>query len=512
MNEQDLFRGIGEVNDEQIERARPQAARRRRWPGLLAACLVLALGVGAALRYLPGRTGNDTARPETAPQNQTQLGSGKTNGGAQGQTQDSLSLAQLAAVQAEYPAYPQLPANGEPAGHDYYDQVDALRGEDPDPAYLGGLQRFSMNAVQQLLADAGTENRICSPANVYMGLALLAEAAAGGTRSQLLDVLGTDSIETVRAQTQRIWLNLYRDNGQDMIRLANSLWLAEGESWNSEALDEIRDNYYASVYSGPMGTAQYNAAMNDWLAEQTNGLLQDEAAPVETDASTVLAILSTLYFHEPWEESFDAARTAPDAFTMADGTELTCDYLHDDRGTDYILGEGWRAATVPFAPSWTGAADQKMLFLLPDEGVSVDALLEGGAVEQALQTLALGAEQKTVELQIPKFSVSCDLDLVPALQALGVTEAFGADADFSSLLANAEGARLTTARQAALVRIDEEGCEAASFVELCVERAAEMIPEEPPRLILNRPFIFVITGLDGLPLYVGVVNNPNQAA
>lgn len=512
MNEQDLFRGIGEVNDEQIERARPQAARRRRWPGLLAACLVLALGVGAALRYLPGRTGNDTARPETALQNQTQLESGKTNGAAQGQTQDSLSLAQLAAVQAEYPAYPQLPANGEPAGHDYYDQVDALRGEDPDPAYLGGLQRFSMNAVQQLLADAGTENRICSPANVYMGLALLAEAAAGGTRSQLLDVLGTDSIETVRAQTQRIWLNLYRDNGQDMIRLANSLWLDDGTGCNADSLDIIQDNYFASVFSGPIGTAEYDAAINAWLAEQTNGLLQNQAAPIETTPNTVLAILSTLYFYEPWAEHFDEAATAPDAFTMADGTELTCDYLNGFRDADYVQGDGWRAAALDFAPSWTGGADQKMIFLLPDEGVEIDALLECGAIGQTLQTVALGAEQKNVQFKIPKFSVSCDLNLAPAMQALGITEAFGGNADFSALLQDAGGARLTTARQAALVRIDENGCEAASFVNLLIDKAAEFLPEEPPKLILNRPFVFVITGLDGLPLYVGVVNNPNQAA
>ena len=47
---------------------------------------------------------------------------------------------------------------------------------------------------------------------------------------------------------------------------------------------------------------------------------------------------------------------------------------------------------------------------------------------------------------------------------------------------------------------------------LLIDKAAEFLPEEPPKLILNRPFVFVITGLDGLPLYVGVVNNPNQAA
>ena len=35
-----------------------------------------------------------------------------------------------------------------------------------------------------------------------------------------------------------------------------------------------------------------------------------------------------------------------------------------------------------------------------------------------------------------------------------------------------------------------------------------MPPDETVDFTLDRPFLFVITGRDGMPLFVGIVNNP----
>ena len=37
---------------------------------------------------------------------------------------------------------------------------------------------------------------------------------------------------------------------------------------------------------------------------------------------------------------------------------------------------------------------------------------------------------------------------------------------------------------------------------------AAVPPEEEIDFVLDRPFVFVITGEDGLPLFIGVVNQP----
>ena len=508
MNEKDLFRGIGEASDEAVEQAAPKPRPRRRWvPTVIAACLVLALGVGALGRFWPGRTpAADTGGSSTQTMSQAD---------------DQTLLAQLALCRAQYPEYPERVSEEllaqdsdayQQATAAYYEQADAICAQQPDSGYLAGLQQFSMASTQQILSGAGTENRVYSPANLYMALAMLSEISSGDTRAELLNLLGTDSVETVRTQTEAIWRNLYRDDGVFMTRLANSLWLADGGQYQQQTLDTLQSSYFASAFSGQMGSEEYNAAIAAWVNEQTGNLLENEAAGIRTSDETALMLLSTLYFYEPWADSFDEAQTAPDTFTMADGTERTCDFMHDTREASYITGDGYRAATLDFAPSFTASADHRMIFILPDEGTDVDTLLSQGAVDAVLQAVALGQEQQSVELSIPKFAVSCDLDLTQSLQALGVTQAFGDSADFSSLIQTDTPVSLSTARQAAIVRVDENGCEAASYVNLMLEMAMELPEEQTPTLTLDRPFLFVITGLDGLSLYTGVVNNPLQAA
>ena len=91
------------------------------------------------------------------------------------------------------------------------------------------------------------------------------------------------------------------------------------------------------------------------------------------------------------------------------------------------------------------------------------------------------------------------------LRSLGVTEAFDmTKADFTPLTAN--GAFLSSAMQAARVKIDEEGVEAAAYTELVNADSAMM--EVPPtvEMDLDRPFLFVIFDYNDIPLFVGTVN------
>ena len=43
---------------------------------------------------------------------------------------------------------------------------------------------------------------------------------------------------------------------------------------------------------------------------------------------------------------------------------------------------------------------------------------------------------------------------------------------------------------------------------LAVDFLVEDLPEEEVDFVLDRPFLFAITGVDRLPLFVGVVNQP----
>ena len=82
--------------------------------------------------------------------------------------------------------------------------------------------------MEVFLSGAGEENRVYSPLNVYMALAMLAEVTGGESRAQVLNLLGSDSLESFRSQASDLWNDHYCDDGATTSILASSLWLDEG--------------------------------------------------------------------------------------------------------------------------------------------------------------------------------------------------------------------------------------------------------------------------------------------
>ena len=66
---------------------------------------------------------------------------------------------------------------------------------------------------------------------------------------------------------------------------------------------------------------------------------------------------------------------------------------------------------------------------------------------------------------------------------------------------------VSQAAHAARVTVDEEGCTAAAFTVISAATGTPMVEEEAD-FVLDRPFLFCITGESGLPLFVGVVHTP----
>ena len=86
------------------------------------------------------------------------------------------------------------------------------------------------------------------------------------------------------------------------------------------------------------------------------------------------------------------------------------------------------------------------------------------------------------------------------MKELGVRAAFDAQvADFTPL--TDVPAFLSNVRQAARVKVDEEGVEAAAFTEMSV--CTSSLPMGVVEMKLDRPFIFAIYDQHDLPLFVG---------
>ena len=355
----------------------------------------------------------------------------------------------------------------------------------------------------QFLSGAGEDNAVLSPVNIYMALAMLAELTDGESRAQLLDLIGAQDIEAVREQAQAIWRACSMDVEEIQSVLASSVWLRDDLGYVQETMDTLANTYYASSYRGEMGSGEINRAIQDWLNEQTRGLLEEQAATIETDPLTVLLLATTIYYSAQWSDEFNEELNYTDVFHSPSG-DVDAEYMYTGRFMDYYSGEGWGAVRLSLRYG------NGMWFILPEEGVSVDALLENDEVTRLMSAgEADGGEYAMVYFSVPKFDIAAQLDLIGGLMELGVTDVFdSAVSDFTPMTTETDGVFVSEATHAARVKIDEEGVEAAAFTVLEPGDTAPMPPEREIYFTLDRPFLFAISSQDGLPLFAGVVNRP----
>ena len=371
-----------------------------------------------------------------------------------------------------------------------------------DPATM---THWFTTSIPALMQNAGKENRVCSPLNIYMALSMLAAVTGGETRQQILDALGAESLDALQKQAAQLWAENSWDDGLVTSTLANSIWLRDGYNYNSETLQTLGEDFYASAFSGEMGSDAYNNILRDWINEHTGNLLTEQAGKLELNADTVLALVSTLYYSASWHDKFSSAATTQDVFHAPNG-DVSTDFLHSSDSNTVYYGDGFSAIGLSLENSG------RMWLLKPDEGVDAAELLQN---EDTLGFLLANGEwsqtqRAIVNLSLPKFDVSSDLDILDTLAQLGMTDVLdGIKSDFTPLTAANDSLALTQAKHAARVKIDEDGCEAAAYTILGVEATAMMGPEDEIDFTLDNPFVFAITGIDGLPLFVGLVNQPN---
>lgn len=386
--------------------------------------------------------------------------------------------------------------------YDAWREDQRARWNQPE-GYADGLSPFFSRSIPALLrTDAA--NPVCSPLNIYMALSMLAETTGGNSRQQILDALGAVSMDALRIQAGQVWNAHYSDDTATTTILANSLWLNNGLHYDSETVDTLAKDYYASVFQGALGSNEMNQALRNWLNEQTGGLLEDQIQNVQMDPQTVLALASTIYYRAKWHSEFSEAKNTASTF-QAPGGDVDATFMNKQLSYGpYFWGEDFAAAYLTLEDS------SKMWLILPDEGKSPGDILESGLA----MDLILGVEEEyedqkriKVNLSLPKFDIAADMQLNEALQELGITDVFLQDhADFTALLPE-DDAWLEKAQHAARVAIDEEGITAAAYTVMMMAGAA-MPPEDEVDFILDRPFLFVIASRDDLPLFAGIVNTP----
>jgi serine protease inhibitor len=217
-----------------------------------------------------------------------------------------------------------------------------------------------------------------------------------------------------------------------------------------------------------------------------------------------MALATTIYYNVQWTDEFYVGFNTEDIFHSPAG-DRTVTYMNASCHLDnYYWGTDFSAIRL-------GLQDgSHMWLILPDEGKTVSDVLASGNAMGMIQgdTDCYSEKYMQVRLSLPKFDIISDTDLIPGLQALGITDVFDREkADFSSLVEETDDIYVNQAQHAVRVAIDEKGLLAAAYTVLGVA-GSPASPGKEIDFVLDRPFLFLVESSDGLPLFTGVVNQP----
>ena len=362
-----------------------------------------------------------------------------------------------------------------------------------EKAARNGFMAFALKLMQNT-AQAG-KNVLVSPYSVIQALSMAAEGATGETRSEILSAMGVRDTADCR---------MYHSAQQsEHIKLltANSAWVLQNYPVRDDFIQALSENGLGEVFSVPFDSSTVEQ-VNHWINEKTDHMIPMIAEHFSDE--TAFCLVNAVCFQANWILPYREHDLRPDYFTTADGTKQRITMMMNEYGREYLADE--------YAEGFVRAyKDKNYAFaaLLPKEGMTPEEYLVGLTPERLCQTLSEPVHsQSKVFTGLPKFKYKFSDSLNEALKRAGINRAFMMkEADFSGITNDPNGLFISNVLHKTFIEVTPLGTSAGAGT--LEEWAVACIAEpEPKRIILNRPFVYLIFDRQTkLPLFIGTVNS-----
>ncbi|XP_034724172.1 serpin A3-5-like [Etheostoma cragini] len=357
-------------------------------------------------------------------------------------------------------------------------------------------QDFSFSLYRKLAAHADSQgqNIFFSPFCVSSALAALSVGAKGETHRQLFSGLGFNSALT-QTVVDRAFQTLLQGDASE----GTALFLDNSFKPKQEFLRTLKKSYFADGFNVDFSQTTESAdAINKYVSERTYGKIDKMVESL--DPSTVMYLISYIYYKGTWVTQFDPNLTEQDNFYVDDITQVPVLMMNMEASfsTYQDLELNTMVLMLPFTNSYS------MLLLLPD----VMATLENGiSPHHVSKWLNAGVEDKPRRhnVYIPKFSIKTSYSLNDVLSEMGMTDMFGDHANLTGI-SEEQGLAVSKVVHQATLDVDEAGATASA----ATGTEVGLTSIDVPVLKFNRPFMVIIVEFNGVDriVFMGKIINP----
>ena len=362
------------------------------------------------------------------------------------------------------------------------------------------LSEFGLALLSQEAQANPTGNIVLSPVSIQDALVMTLNGARGETAAQMQKALGLGSLSL--HQVDQSWADLIaytQDKTDAQIRIANSLWLRHGVTFEPTFLATDRDYFAGDAAVLPSDPQTAAAQINDWVDKRTGGRITQLVGPISPD--TQLVLVNATYVKAGWHY-FKTADTRPGPFALADGQRAQVSMMQARLSTDVTQTPAYLALPL------TANGQVTVTVVLPKAGQTPESILpllaHGGLAALRDDT---NSQPYIVNLSLPRVRTSfTDDSLGTILQGLGMTRAFNPfEAQFGGITSGPLW--ISQVVHEATLDLNEQGVEAAAGSAVLMAGAAP--PTKELTVNVDRPFVVVLSeGESGAPLFMAIVRDP----
>lgn len=351
--------------------------------------------------------------------------------------------------------------------------------------------------LYRVVSSRTDDNVFLSTFTLSAGLLALLSGTDGSTRDQLLQGLSLTGLDPETLPDLFLGLRTAVQQGSLIMHLKQGMAVLPAQAF------EVSHSYLDLVQTKFGGNAQGIAytvpleatdTINRWAEEETGDKVQELVTTLDPQTQLLLA---TAAFHQAgFSPSFNVSSTQDERFYVDKYHVVMVPMMF--RSGKYFLAYDSLVKAGVLQLTMTGGA--AMLVVLPDEDVDITGVEEEVTGEKIRAWISKLKKTK-LEVQLPRFLLERSYSLRDALQTLNISQVFQDGADFSNIGGD-KTLKLTQVYHKSVISVDETSDDVT---------AGSVFSTLPPRLTINRPFIFIIYHeTSGSVLSIGRVIDPSK--
>ncbi len=364
--------------------------------------------------------------------------------------------------------------------------------------------QFGFELFQKVNASLSvpTTNTMISPLSVSLALAMVYNGTNGDTKKQMEDMLHKSGMtpDDINENYKELVSALISHDPKVELSISNAIFYNNTFGVKADFI-ATNQNYYNAEVAGLdfSKTTETLNTVNGWVNTNTKGKIEkilDTVSPGD-----IMYLLNAIYFNGEWQYRFDSKETTDMPFTKENKQIVQAPIMVIENKFNYFSNQTFQMLEIPY-----GSGKYSMLVFLPASGKTTNdviSLLNPGNMTDWLSRMT----ELNRKLYLPKFEFKFDQSLIDVLKALGMTDAFNSNANFSGI-ADGGNLEISEVMHKTYIKVDERGTEAAAVTEVTIFTTS-VGPDNSFRV--DHPFVFAIREKDtNAILFIGKVMNPIQ--